>query len=1030
MKTFFSLIFLCSLAGVCVAADSVDVVFRYTPPGTTSGLSVLGEFNGWNNTAWLMSYNGTLWIRNARLAVGGNPIGSIPGAWQYKFYYTGAAPWPNDPLNHHVNRADNDNSYIYVNDPTIYQFLPNQRNPIVNTATPTITAYIFPKVGSVVDTSTLSLTIDGTTYAGLGTSYDFPTKQFLYTPTVPLLNGSHTVILYAGANADTVTFITQAGFVQISNQFPFTTWKAAWKLNGIVQDAAVTSVKIVRNGVDTFTTSVTNKSFSYSAPLLEGNNTFVALADSSGALKASSPVNFTRQVSHRPFARIAFESSLYTITLHADSSSDPDAGQSNLLQFLWSADTTNPSPVGGVGGSTSAQITIPKPGIPGEYYFGLIATDPDLHADTTRNYFIVNPDSSISIPSIASHPAWARKARVYFLFPKAASSVGTINAAAARLQNIKDLGFSVIWMMPVMKNAFPIDNNYGPGYNIVDFHNVAPEYGTNQDFKNFVNQAHALGMKVILDVTPNHSSRFHPWSVDAHTFKSNSVYWNWYEHATITSNTNGLGDCLDADQFNYYCGFGDQLMNLNWTDADMRTTMIGAYKYWITEMGVDGYRLDVYWGPHRRYGEPFMGKPVRDALKHIKPDILLLGEDDGTGSGTETIYADYVSGGINGGVDAAYDFKLYFSQIRPFNFSSPGIVPLHNEIDNGGYYPGTNALYMRFMESQDEDRIVYFYSNNFVVDTLTTFMRTMPMASVIFTAPGFPMIWNGQEVGWGYGIPGAKEARNRSVINWNFSGKNILAAHYQKLAHIRGQFPAFTQHKRDTNHDGAVTGADSSDFFLVGSAAGTYAFARPFMNQNGLTVANFTASAQTVNLALHNDVLMKFAGGIQDSQSYYINDLYTNTRQQIQGAGLANAQFALPPFGTGIYTVSATPDSVFIQNPILAVKEQRLLPGEFYLAQNYPNPFNPTTMISFVISAEGGSARRVESSTSGGGHASFVTLEVYNVLGQKVATLVNGLKEPGHYSVSWNAGSLPSGVYFYRLTSPSFVSVKKMMLVR
>ena len=84
--------------------------------------------------------------------------------------------------------------------------------------------------------------------------------------------------------------------------------------------------------------------------------------------------------------------------------------------------------------------------------------------------------------------------------------------------------------------------------------------------------------------------------------------------------------------------------------------------YWIKEYGVDGYRFDVYWGPHRRYGEAAMGKPVRDALERIKPDILLLAEDDGTGAGTEVIYADNVFGDVNGGVDAAYDFKLYFNQ--------------------------------------------------------------------------------------------------------------------------------------------------------------------------------------------------------------------------------------------------------------------------------------------------------------------------------------------------------------------------------
>jgi len=95
------------------------------------------------------------------------------------------------------------------------------------------------------------------------------------------------------------------------------------------------------------------------------------------------------------------------------------------------------------------------------------------------------------------------------------SAEGTLNAAAQHLSRIRDLGFNVIWMMPVMKNASPINNGFGPGYNIVDFDNVAPEYGTNQDFKDFVSHAHALGLKVILDVTPNHTGRSHPWAVDA-----------------------------------------------------------------------------------------------------------------------------------------------------------------------------------------------------------------------------------------------------------------------------------------------------------------------------------------------------------------------------------------------------------------------------------------------------------------------------------------------------------------------------------
>lgn len=1024
MKYLIPLLTILSIT-TAVAADSVDVYFTYKSAGNPGIVYLPGEFNNWaNNSSGVISPNprwnmtkdsaSGVWYKTVRLQVGGQPGGGVPGAYQYKLNETGCSScWLNDPLNPYVNAADNSNSYIYIKDPTIFHFLPNQRSAVVPTVAPLITAYIFPKVGGAVDTSTLSLRIDGTTYTGIGEYYNATTNLFAF-PSPPIVNGNHKAILTAGTNVDSVTFITQGGFVHFLNQFPFTTIKTGWLLNGLVADTSLTSAQIVRNGVDTFSVQVSKGSFSDTIPLAEGLNAFVAVVDSSGSPARSSPISMTRVVNHTPSAKITYELSLYTMTLHADSSSDPDAGQSALLSYHWSADTSNPAPLAGVEGSTASQIIVPKPGAAGDYFLTLIASDPDGHSDTTRSYFTVKADSSIVIPTITSNPSWARQARVYFMFPKAMSLAGTINAAALRLQYIKDLGFNVIWLMPVMKNAYPIDNGIGVGYNIVDFYNVAPEYGTNQDLKNFVAQAHALGIRVILDVTPNHTSRFHPWSQDAHLFKTNSFYWNWYEHHTITSNTNGLGDCLDADGFNYYCGFSDQLLNYNWTDPDAQRQMINVYTTWVKEFGLDGYRFDVYWGPHRRYGEQWMGQPVRAALKHIKPDILLLAEDDGTGVGTQTIYADYSSNGINGGVDAAYDFSLYFNQIQHFNFGNTGIDALHSGIDNGGYYPGENSLYMRFMESQDADRIVYYYSNGFAIDATTTFEREMPMASVLFTCPGFPMIWNGQEVGWGYGITTSQLARTRSVIDFGFQGRPLLAPHYQKLAHIRGQFPAFTQHKLDTNHDGSVTSSDSTDFVRIPTNNNIlYAFSRPYQNQNGLTVVNFTGTAQNGVLNLTVGGALKFDGGVQAGTTYYLNNLYANTRQQFLGSALDSIPVTVPSYGSAIYTVSLTADSVYIQNPILSVPVSGELPYTFALRQNYPNPFNPATTIDYSLPK-----------------AQHIVLKVYNLLGQEVATLVDSFMPPGAHTVVWDAGGMPSGVYFYRIVTPDHLATKKMLLVR
>jgi hypothetical protein len=89
------------------------------------------------------------------------------------------------------------------------------------------------------------------------------------------------------------------------------------------------------------------------------------------------------------------------------------------------------------------------------------------------------------------------------------------------------------------------------------------------------------------------------------------------------------------------------------------------------------------------------------------------------------------------------------------------------------------------------------------------------------------------------------------------------------------------------------------------------------------------------------------------------------------------------------------------------------IPCVFALYQNYPNPFNPSTTIEFDIP-----------------QASFATLEVFNLLGQKVATVLSGNLKAGKHKIPWNAGSLSSGIYFYRLNSGSFSDIKKLLLLK
>jgi hypothetical protein len=315
------------------------------------------------------------------------------------------------------------------------------------------------------------------------------------------------------------------------------------------------------------------------------------------------------------------------------------------------------------------------------------------------------------------------------------------------------------------------------------------------------------------------------------------------------------------------------------------------------------------------------------------------------------------------------------------------------------------------METQDEDRITYKYNS---------FIKTMPMATVIFTAPGMPLMMNGQEVGFGRGMgaPGEPDLndRRRGIIDWNFEGKELLQPHYQRIAQIRSQFPAFSQHKKDTNGDGSVNSSDQSDFIRISTGDGVvYSFLRPYTDENGVAVANFSSSAKTVTLNL-KDAGLKFTDEFDDATLYWVNNLYADSSYQKRGGELSALTVNLEAYGSAIFVISTESKTVDIPElpPMVSIeKRETQVANKFQLAQNYPNPFNPSTMINFTLPIAG-----------------KTDLTIYNILGQKIKTLFNSYLSAGYHMVEFKAKSLPSGIYFYRLKTGQGTIQKKMILLR
>jgi hypothetical protein len=153
-----------------------------------------------------------------------------------------------------------------------------------------------------------------------------------------------------------------------------------------------------------------------------------------------------------------------------------------------------------------------------------------------------------------------------------------------------------------------------------------------------------------------------------------------------------------------------------------------------------------------------------------------------------------------------------------------------------------------------------------------------------------------------------------------------------------------------------------------------------------------------------------------------------------QGIGNVRYQYVGGPFTGEVYRI----DHQLVNSVITAVivVQAEHIPDESLLHQNYPNPFsarggsafggNPTTAIAYSLSSQSsdGDERNVETVWS------YVTLKVYDILGREVTTLVHEKKPPGNYEVRFDAAGLPSGVYFYRLTSGPFTQTRKLLLLR
>lgn len=331
-----------------------------------------------------------------------------------------------------------------------------------------------------------------------------------------------------------------------------------------------------------------------------------------------------------------------------------------------------------------------------------------------------------------------RDVSIYQVNMRVFSEAGDFDGVTARLDSIRDLGFNVVYLMPIY--LVGKERSVNSPYCIRDYMSVNPEFGTLHDLRELVDAAHARGMAVILDWVANHTAYDHPWT------KNKS--WYMQDEAGNIISPPGMG--------------WNDVAQLNFQNQQMRNALIAAMKYWVLEANIDGFRCDYSDGPPHDFW-----KQAVDTLRRVRSQRLLLLSE---GSRSDHFKA---------GFDYNFGFRFFHHLKEIFNGNrSARVIDTLNIRD----YVGADSV----------QRMVRYTSNHDVNGSDGTPLElfggeTGSMASFVVAAymKGVPMLYNGQEVGTPYRLTFPFTS---TKIKWAINAD--LKAEYKKLIEFRNQSAA------------------------------------------------------------------------------------------------------------------------------------------------------------------------------------------------------------------------------------------------
>lgn len=410
---------------------------------------------------------------------------------------------------------------------------------------------------------------------------------------------------------------------------------------------------------------------------------------------------------------------------------------------------------------------------------------------------------------------WWEDAIFYEIFVRSfydndGDGIGDLNGLIEKLDYLNDgdpntsddLGITAIWLMPIMASP-----SYH-GYDVTDYYQVNPDYGSNDDFKRLMAEAHRRGIRVIVDFVMNHTSDEHPWFVESRN--PDSPYRDWYVWQESDPGWRGpIGQKVwhTTPTGAYYGIFWHKMPDLNLANPDVTDAIYDAARFWLEEMGADGFRLDAIKhlledGQIQEHSNSTLAwlRDFYTFYKSVDASAFAIGE---VWSEEPQISARYVGDAV----DTVFEFKLALDIL---NSSKVGISNMFAKTlgDVARHYPP--GQYGTFITNHDQNRVMSQLGGDEG--------KAKMAASLLLTSPGIPFIYYGEEIG----MMGVKPDEDiRLPMQWCSDGpqvcftsgtpwrapyndyptrsvalqkndSNSLLHHYRALIHLRHAYAALS----------------------------------------------------------------------------------------------------------------------------------------------------------------------------------------------------------------------------------------------